>query len=703
MPAPDLLQKLARLYNLQTVYRDGFGQLRGAPADAIITALKSLGAALESRDDIGAALRQRRLELWQQAIQPVIVAWENEELKFKVHLPERLADAKAKYQILLENGDRLEGECSDEPTARVCAREIEGNPYVVRTLVVRDPIPSGYHRLQLQLHKLQLESFLVSAPVNSYMPARSNGKGWGIFCPVYALNSARNWGAGDFTDLTNFAGFAGELNAKAVGTLPMLASFLDEPFNPSPYAPVSRLFWNEFYLDVEAIPEFSRCASAQAIVGSEEFHRELNDARAQAFVDYRRFMALKRRVLEESLKFLLTKQSRRRTSFKQYVAAHPITRDYAAFRAKVERERKVWFDWTPAARAGTLNPDDYDEHSYQYHLYVQWLCDEQIRRLREQSTQGAAALYLDFPLGVNRDGYDVWRERELFVLSANGGAPPDGLFVKGQNWGFPPLHPDAIRRQGYRYYIDCVRHHMAVAGMLRIDHVMGLHRAFWVPDGFGAGEGLYVHNRALEYYAILSLESHRHQVQIVGENLGTVPFYVNEAMARHKILGMHVGIFGVDAAAEPVLDKVPANTVASLNTHDTATFMGFWHGADIRVRVELGLLAQAHAEQEQQYRAAQRDALVRFLRTRGWLGEESTDPAAVLQAWLSCLAQNDEEFLLINLEDLWLEPEPQNIPGTWQERPNWRRKARLPLQTIRETAFIMTLLKAIGDIRARMR
>ena len=136
----------------------------------------------------------------------------------------------------------------------------------------------------------------------------------------------------------------------------------------------------------------------------------------------------------------------------------------------------------------------------------------------------------------------------LSLLSASGGAPPDGLFVKGQDWGFPPLHPEAMRRQGYRYYIDCVRHHMALASMLRIDHVMGLHRAFWVPEGFNAADGLYVHHPAEEYYAILSLESHRQRTQIVGENLGTVPFYVNEAMERHDILGMHVGIFGVNPA-----------------------------------------------------------------------------------------------------------------------------------------------------------
>jgi len=277
------------------------------------------------------------------------------------------------------------------------------------------------------------------------------------------------------------------------------------------------------------------------------------------------------------------------------------------------------------------------------------------------------------------------------------------LFVKGQNWGFPPFNPEALRRQGYRYYIHCVRHHMALAGMLRIDHVMGLHRAFWVPDGFSATEGLYVHNPAHEYWGILSLESHRHQAQVVGENLGTVPFYVNEAMARHKILGMHVGIFGVNANAEQALNPAPVNTVASLNTHDTATFMSFWTGGDIQDRIALGSLEETQAQPELQYRAAQRDTLIAFLQSRGLLRDSSTDPAAVLAGWLAFLAHGEEEFLLINLEDLWLETAPQNVPGTWQERPNWQRKARYSLEAIREMKSIETLLKTIGDIRGGMR
>jgi 4-alpha-glucanotransferase len=463
---------------------------------------------------------------------------------------------------------------------------------------------------------------------------------------------------------------------------------------------VSRLFWNEFYLDVTKIPELVSCAGAQATINSEEFRRDLDAVRAQPLVDYRKAMALKRKVIDELLDYFLSTSSQRRDKFESFVAARPGLDDYAAFRAKGERERKTWPLWPEPEREGMLTANSYDARARSYHLYVQWLCDEQARWLRSESDHGAA-LYLDFPLGVNRDGYDVWRERDLFALRASGGAPPDTLFIKGQNWGFPPLHPSAVRRQGYRYYRQCVRHHMAHASILRIDHVMGMHRAFWVPEGFGAADGLYVHHPAAEYYAILSLESHRHQVQIVGENLGTVPPYVNEAMARHRILGMHVGQFCVSTDPARALDPPAADTVASLDTHDTATFMSFWTGADIDDRLELGLITREQAHQEHDCRAAQRQALIVYLRASGRLGDEA-DAAEILRAWLTLLAAGAEEFLLVNLEDLWLETEPQNVPGTWQERPNWRRKARFSLEEVRAMPTLVELLKTIGDIRRRM-
>ena len=701
MPAPDPLQTLARLFNLQTLYHDGLGQLRNAPPEAILSVLKSLGAAIESRADVPSALQARRQELWQRAIEPVTVAWQDQPLRINLRLPVRLAQLPVTGEIVLENGERIEARFDEIKFALPIIKEVAGARYIARPLVRRAPLPLGYHQLHLRVGDLDLESYLFAAPYHAYAPPEPNAKRWGVFCPLYAIHSGQSWGAGDISDLAELARFVGEMGGQAVATLPMLAAFLDEPFNASPYAPVSRLYWNEFYLDVTKIPELAQCPAAQALLGSAEFRRQLEAARRQSLVDYRKVMALKRNVIEEMLDKFTPLSSVRRAGFENFVAANPDVREYAAFRAKSERERKTWPYWPEADRNGALAPNGYDERAQSYHLYVQWLCDEQARWLQGESRNNGAALYLDFPLGVNRDGYDVWRERNLFALKASGGAPPDGLFVKGQNWGFPPYHPGAIRRQGYRYFRECLRHHMAYAALLRIDHFMGLHRAYWVPEGFSADEGLYVHNRAAEFYAILNLESHRNQVQIVGENLGTVPPYVNEALARHKILGMHVGQFAVSTDPSKALDTPPSNTVTSLNTHDTATFMSFWTGTDIEDRLALRLLTQEQAQQEHGYRSAQRDALVRYLRSIGLLGDD-TAAAAVLGGWLSFLANGREDFFLINLEDLWLETAPQNVPGTWHERPNWQRKTRFSLEQICAMPEVVNVLRMIGDIRRRM-
>jgi len=703
MTVPNLLNRLTRLYGVQTIYRDGLKQRREAPVEAILLALRALGAPIiiDRPDDLDGAYRQRRQALWQRVIEPVTVIWENQPLRLKVRTPCQLAETPSNYRIVLEDGTTLDGELRDDPTFRSVSREIEANRYVIRRLLGPTQIPLGYHRLHLRIDAaLEVESYLICAPIHAHTPADRGAKRWGLFCPLYALHSERSWGSGDFSDLEELVVFTAEHGGHAVATLPMLATFLDEPFNPSPYAPVSRLFWNEFYLDVERIPELQDCPAAKSII-SASFATEMQKLSAAPLVQYGELMALKRKVLEALARSLLSQSSERRVSFEHYLAAHPVAQDYAAFRAKTERERQSWLNWPAESRDGALRPEDFDANAKHYHLYVQWQCAEQTAALRDHARARGAALYLDFPLGVNRDGYDVWREPGQFALHMSGGAPPDGLFLKGQNWGFPPLHPEQLRRQGYRYYIDCLRHHMGTAAMLRIDHVMGLHRAYWVPEGFDATDGVYVHYRAREFYAILNLESHRHQVEIVGENLGTVPDYVNLAMTRHHISGLHVGQFGVNVDPSAALDETPASVVASLNTHDTATFMGFWQAHDIDDRVALGLLEATPAENERCYRAAQREALITFLRTRDLLSDD-TSGAAVLQGWLIYLAGQANDFLQINLEDLWLEAVPQNVPGTWRERPNWQRRARYSLDELRRMGPVGDFLQTISDIRKRM-
>ena len=703
MAEKSLLHTLARSYNIQTIFWDAFGNLIQSPPEAILGVLRILGAPVEQMDDLPDALRQRRQFLYQRAIDPVLIAWNGAPLRLKLRVPSQFAAAEPRYRIVLEDGELLEGSCRKDRETKPAERSVEGVRYVTQVVIVPEKLPLGYHSLHFDVAGLRFDSHCLSSPLQAYRAEEGSARQWGLFCPVYALLSAQTWGAGNFSDLQGLVDFASQLGGHFVGTLPLLSAFLDEPFNPSPYAPVSRLFWNEFYLDITSIPELQRSPAAEAMIHSAGVQTELESLRAAPLIDYRRLMALKRRVLEELLQCLMSQASERRESFEQFAATDPVAQDYAAFRAKVERERKPWEHWPAANREGRLEPADYDEKDQRYHLFVQWQAREQMRALADKARAGGPSLYLDFPLGVNRDGYDVWREREVFGLDASGGAPPDGFFTKGQNWGFPPLHPEGLRQQGYRYYIECLRHHLRHAGMLRIDHVMGLHRFYWIPHGFAATQGVYVRYRAEEFYAILTLESHRHEAQIVGENLGTVPPYVNASLAKHRIHGMHVSQFTITANPANALSEAPDGTVASLDTHDTPTFAAFWNGDDIQDRLALGLLSTPESDRQRRERAASREAVTAYLTARGWLEGDAPEPLAVLRAWLCDLANGNADSVLINLEDLWLEPLPQNVPGTWEERPNWKRKAQFSLEHIHQMHTVADILKTIDQIRKARR
>jgi 4-alpha-glucanotransferase len=560
------------------------------------------------------------------------------------------------------------------PTSQ--AITVERVAYVAKRLSLPTPLPWGYHRLTLEVQGRHFETMVISAPLTAYSSCEEPAKFWGVFLPLYALHSARSWGGGDFSDLEALIKWTAELGGSVVGTLPLLAAFLDEPYDPSPYAPASRLFWNEFYIDLTRIPELKPCSQAQALFESGDVQRDLRDLRASPFVDYRRQMALKQKVLKELAQYFFTEIPERHTSFRRFVEHHPEVEDYARFRAAVERQGAPWPSWPRPLHDGVLKEGDYDETARQYHRYVQWVTHEQMQNLSQSARAAGVKLYLDLPLGVHPHSYDIWRER-----------------------GFPPLHPEAIRQQRYRYYIATLRHQLRHTDLLRIDHVMGLHRLYWIPNGLAPRDGVYVRYPSNELYAILSLESHRHRTPIVGENLGTVPTYVNSTMARHSLHRMYVAQYELVGSVRKTLRAVPRDAVASLNTHDIAPFAAFWEGLDIDDRLDLGLLNPVGARIERKNRRALKNVLESFLQRLGWLKPDSADLQPFLRAFLRFLSASPAWVALVNLEDLWLEREPQNVPGTLQQRPNWQRKARHSFEAFSQMPEVLDTLKDIDRHR----
>ncbi|MGQ9571879.1 MAG: 4-alpha-glucanotransferase [Dehalococcoidia bacterium] len=694
------LTTLARMYGVQTAFYDLEGRRQQASPQALLHVLRALGAPIDTWADVPDAVRERRQELCSRALQPVAVAWDGQPIDVEVRLPVASADATLRCQLTLESGDCRSWSCDLAKLPLARSGSVEGMPYLTRRLALPFGMPWGYHRLTLEWKGKQFQSLIISAPLRAYPgEAGAGGKGWGVFLPLYALCSRTSWAAGDLADLESLLKWVGGLGGRVVATLPLLATFLDDPLEPSPYAAVSRLFWNEFYINMSRVPELRTCPSASAMVQSAELEQELESLRSLPLVDYRRQMALKRKVLEEMARCFFAEQSERHAAFRRFVEAHPLVQDYARFRATVERRRAPWRVWPQPLREGVLAASDYDEAAKRYHLYVQWLAHEQMQAVSASARSQGMKLCLDLPLGVHPDGYDVWRERGLFASGVAAGSPPDTFFTRGQNWGFPPLHPEAMRKQGYEYLIACLQHHLQHAAVLRVDHIMSLHHLFWIPEDMEAREGVYVRYPSEELYAILCVESHRHQALIAGEDLGTVPRYVRPAMARHNIHRTYVVQFELQPGADRLLSAVPAASLASLNTHDMPPFAAFWRGLDIDNRLDGGLLDNERADAERTARQALKAALVRFLKSQGLVAEADPDESSILRACLAFLSASPARLVLVGLEDLWLETRPQNVPGTSEECPNWRRKAGYTLEEFRDRPEVIDILREMDRLR----
>jgi 4-alpha-glucanotransferase len=671
------LRELARVNGIQLSYRDVLGHRRRATNEALAGALRALGVQLDRPSDTHTALLAHRKESWGRRLEPVIVAWRGRLPGVRLRLPSRLAGRRVRFAI------RPEGETepaavweagTGEPRRFVSADEVDGVPYFELELPGPDqPLALGYHRLTAEIGREVHSSLVISAPVRAFRP--EGAQLWGVFLPLYALSSEDDWGTGDFTDLAEIAEWVGELGGGIVATLPLMATFLDEPFEPSPYSAASRLFWNDEYIDPTAAPELEASAPARALLASRGFRAERAVLRAEPLVDHRAVMSTKRKATEllSETFFSAGPDGPRWEAFQAFVRSNPAVQDYAKFRAACERHRRPWTEWPAAERGGRIATRAADGSAHRYHLYAQWLAEEQVARAADRARAAGTGVYFDMPLGVNPASYDVWRERDAFALDASAGAPPDPFFTGGQDWGFPPLHPERIRGQGYSYPIACLRRSLRHAGVLRLDHVMGFHRLYWVPKGHSAADGVYVRYRHDEWYAILALESHRSRTALVGEDLGTVPSYVRRSMAAHGILRswvLHAG-----ARSRRIASRPPRDSLATLNTHDMWPFAAFWK--------EKG------------------DALTTFFRRAGQL-QHRRRPATSRQALTAALdyvASSPARMVLVNLEDLWLETARQNVPGTTTEYPNWRRRTRYPFERIKVMPTVKGTLTRVDRLR----
>jgi 4-alpha-glucanotransferase len=700
------LTQLAVMMGIQTRYHSAFGTEIEAGAESLVAVLNALGVPIRANlSNIDVVCADQMRALWAEAVDPVAVFWEGRARKLKIRHSAKTESAGIKVSLKEESGRAHEFSFVLKTLPVTRRMRIDGANYLERTLAIKPVLPPGYHQATVSLGDKSLGTVLViAAPWKAYQFPRSQrvDRALGVFAPLYAVHSPDSWGIGDWSDLGKLVDKTYAMGGDFVGTLPMLATFNDRPMvEPSPYSPVSRVFWSETYIDPRQTPEWALSPRARKVAESPAFVAEVSRLQAAAVVDYKAVSRLKRTVVQELARCFFEREGDKTPEFKAFLKLKPTVLDYAQFRAVCDASGKVFQKWPERLEKGVLRSGDYIESDVQYYLYSQWVAHVQLAELARTAKRDGQGIYIDFPLSANAAGFDVWRERDSFSELASAGCPPDPAHVLGQDWGILPLHPTRIRENGYRYVRQCLENHMRYAGMLRLDHVMAFYRLYWVPRKLGAKAGAYVRYAMDEVFALLCLESHRNQCVLIGEDLGTVPPEIRKAMDQHKILRMYVQQrrFSLDPG-EP-LSPTPENCISSLNTHDMPPFAAYWAGLDIVDKMKLGYYGRDALAGKFKDREKQKAVVVNWLIKTGRIERrQSKDVKAIVEALLRWTASGPAQVMQVNIEDLWLETHFQNVPGTWKERPNWRRKCRYGVTGLRNVPGLLTLF---ADLVARRR
>ncbi len=562
-------------------------------------------------------------------------------------------------------------------------------------------------------------------------PALERGRTWGFALNLYALRSQRNWGVGDFTDLREAVRILRGFDAGVIGINPLHALHYLAPDAASPYSPTSRYFLNPLYIDVEAVEEFEaageRADALRRRISSEVFRETLAGLRATRTVEYARVARAKWSAFEELYAIFSARKGERRRAFEAFVQRGGIRLErFALYEALNERfagdagRVRGWMTWPqeyrdPASPAVAAFAARY-RRRVRYYQYLQWLADGQLAQAAAQAQGAAIGLYRDLAVGVDRGGADVWSEPDAYVLEESVGAPPDPFGPLGQNWGFPPADPERLLRDGGTSFRELLRANMIHAGALRIDHVMGLMRLYRIPSGKPASEGAYVSYPFEQLLGMLLSESVGARCVVVGEDLGTVPEGFRERMGRAAILSHPLLLFERDFDGRfRAPHEYPALALATATTHDLPTLGGWAIGRDIDVREELGLLRPADAVEARSLRRIDLSHLLEALRAHAALGEadfhslHATVDAKVAQgecyeplvrAAYRFLAETPSRVVLIQLDDALGELDQVNLPGTFVEYTNWRRKTSFDLEGIAADPRVAAIA---GEVRERIR
>jgi 4-alpha-glucanotransferase len=600
-------------------------------------------------------------------------------------------------------------------------------------------LPPGRHRLAGRTGA----TTLVVAPGRCHLPAAlaEGGRAWGWAAQLYAVRSRSSWGIGDLGDLAGLLAATAPLGATFALLNPLHAA---SPGEPSPYNPSSRVFRNPLYLRVEAVPELAALAGGERD-RVEALARAGRDLLARDRIVRPAVYQLKDEVLRLA-HGALARLPGRQAGLAAYRAATANLERFATFCALQHVHGRDWRAW-PAAYRDPARPEVAAfgaEHGDEvgYHAWLQWLLDEQLAAAAATTpvdyparsfpgwatlpvgaprtgwagsgTPGGSAssapggagsgapsgaglgVVNDLAIGFAPDGFDAWTFQGELAAGMSVGAPPDPLGPRGQDWGLPAFVPDRLTARGYGPFAQTIRAGMAHAAGLRIDHVMGLFRLFWIPKGAEPAQGTYVRYPADDLLGVLALESHRAAALVVGEDLGTVEPGVRERLEADGVLSYRLAWFehGPGGGRRRAADY-PRLALAATTTHDLPTVAGFFSGSDLRHLFEIGVAAPGGDEQADQ--EAQRASLRRLLEDEGLLapGEESVE--AIVAALYGFLARTPSMLVAATLEDAVEAPDRPNVPGTIDQRPNWSLPLPVPLDDLAADPRVRRLAGILSD------
>ena len=717
-PEHTLLAKLAERAGIAADYYDIAGNLHLTSVDTQRAILTAMGFAVDSIASLTEALQEWDEAPWQRPCDPVRILLDGETGP-PVSCYLALEDGKdgsivVEWQIrdeanvVVQEGQAGPGLCAVE------VRFLSGRRHVRVEIPAPHDLSLGYYSLTVRAEGLVGGLVgtmrVIVAPHQCYVPPslEANQRLWGLALQLYSLSSDRNWGCGDFTDLGRIVEWAGKgLGAGIIGLSPLHALRNTAPYHISPYAPYSRLYLNELYIDLERLPEFYRSEEAQRQFLAPEFQANLQALRKTRQVDYDAITTAKRTMLNLAYSTFLTEaysgeepnlqpKTARACLLEQFIQSEGTPLELFATFQTLEEERRLiqsksttWHDWPEQYLTPGQPVREYARRHrkrIRYFQYIQWVASEQLNEIRRTVDQLAMpiGLFHDVALGADRNGAEAWIYQSVLALGADCGAPPDAYAPEGQNWGLPPINPHALRASGYELTIQLLRNNFRSGGAIRLDHVMAFCRLFWIPRGKPATEGTYVRYPFEDLLAIVALESVRSKTLVIGEDLGTVPDWVREQLAKARVLSYRVFYFehGADGAMKSPGDY-PVQSLAVATTHDLPTLSGFWSGEDLHVRAELGAFPDdaAHRrtwEERQRDKACILNALKReSLLPHGVTEDLATAPAMtaeLCQAIHTYLARTPSWIVLANLEDGLGELSQTNLPGTVDSHPNWTRK-----------------------------